>query len=361
MLNEIGSEFWLSEIPEANSGEQLPSWLTKWPHLALTSSGRGATNLAIKLLPGELISKTALLPAYCCHTMIDPFLQAGFEVFFYDIKKENLEPDLESVEKYIKQNIGVVLHMGYFGFETNKNLSAILEVFKNTGTKIIEDVTHTLFSDFGCNGINDFDVASIRKWMGIPSGGFCSSKYEKHLATIKSDEEFISIRLDALKKKFEFIKSGDENLKPQFLVLFKSAEAVQDKKPEPYSIDQLSLAILNRIKVKDLIAKRRENYSYLSHFVSQNKCLQLVFKELPQNVCPLFLPVFVRGRRDEFQKILIENKIYSPVHWPRTNQVDYSVFSGSNSILEDIISIPIDQRYSLAEMDRIAYIIRDFK
>jgi len=162
MLNEIGSEFWLSEIPEANSGEQLPSWLTKWPHLALTSSGRGATNLAIKLLPGELISKTALLPAYCCHTMIDPFLQAGFEVFFYDIKKENLEPDLESVEKYIKQNIGVVLHMGYFGFETNKNLSAILEVFKNTGTKIIEDVTHTLFSDFGCNGINDFDVADDR-------------------------------------------------------------------------------------------------------------------------------------------------------------------------------------------------------
>lgn len=361
MLNEIGSEFWLSELPEAYSCKQLPLWLTKWPHLALTSSGRGATNLAIKSLSEELIPKTALLPSYCCHTMIDPFLQAGFEVFFYDIKKENLEPDLESVEKFIKQNIGVVLHMGYFGFETNKNLYAILEEFKNAGTKIIEDVTHTLFSDFGYNGINDFFVASIRKWMGIPSGGFCSSKAEKHIAKIKSDEEFISIRLKALKKKFEFIKSGDENLKPQFLDLFKSAEAVQDKKPEPYSIDQLSLTILNSIEVKDLIVKRRENYSYLSQFLTNNTKLQPIFNKLPENVCPLFLPLYVKDRRDEFKRKLIDNKIYAPVHWPRVPQIDYSIYAGANSILENIISIPIDQRYSLAEMDRIAYIIRDYK
>jgi dTDP-4-amino-4,6-dideoxygalactose transaminase len=359
MLKEIGSEYWLSELSEANSGVQLPLWLEKWSNLTLTSSGRGAITLAIESISEELISKTALLPAYCCHTMIDPFLQAGFEVFFYDIKKENLEPDIESIERYSDKNIGVVLHMGFYGFETNKCLYAKLKEFKNTGTKIIEDVTHTLFSDFRRNEISDFYVSSIRKWMGIPSGGFCSSKADNYVC-LKSDDEFSSIRIGALKKKSEFIKTGDENFKPLFLDLFRSAEAVLDKKPEPYSIDQLSLAILNRADVKNLMFRRRENYSYLSQFLTKNTKLQLVFQKLPENVCPLFLPVYVEDCRDEFKNKLIESKIYAPIHWPRPAQVDYSIFAGANNILENIISIPIDQRYSLAEMDRIAYIIRDY-
>lgn len=360
MYKEIGSEYWIDELHEALDKKTVPDWLKKWPNIILTSSGRGAINLAIESVMGKIQNKTALLPAYCCHTMIDPFIENGFEVFFYDIHKENLTPDLNNLELFVEKDISILLHIGYFGFDTSSNINPLLTKFKIKGTYIIEDATHTLFSNIKRNINNDFFVASIRKWMGIPSGGFCSSKVRIN-TEINKDDEFSRIRKEALLKKAEYIEIGKENLKPQFLELFKSAETVLDKKPKPYQIDDISLSILNQTDVKNLIAKRKENYSYLSHFVSKNKCLQLVFKELPQNVCPLFLPVFVRGRRDEFQRILIENKIYSPVHWPRTNQVDYPLFTGSNKILENIISIPIDQRYSLAEMDRIAYIIRDFK
>ncbi|MDY0016221.1 MAG: DegT/DnrJ/EryC1/StrS family aminotransferase [Candidatus Delongbacteria bacterium] len=360
MQNEIGSEYWIIDPTDQHHSNVVPEWLKKWPNIVLTSSGRGAISLAIESVTDKIKSKTALLPAYCCHTMIDPFIKSGFEVFFYDIQKDGLLVDINSVEKYLNSNIGILLHMGYFGFDTNRNIEHLLAKFKNQGTSIIEDVTHTLFSDFSRNKNNDFFVASIRKWMGIPSGGFCASKVDIKVST-KSDEEFGNLRLKALKKKSEFIKTGDDNLKSKFLDLFRSAEAVLDKKPEPYQIDEISLSILNQTAVENLIAKRRENYTYLAQFLSKNIKLKLAFQELPENVCPLFLPLYVKGNRDELQRKLIENKIYAPVHWPRANHVNYSIYSGSNCILENIISIPIDQRYSLAEMDRIAYIIRDYK
>lgn len=133
--------------------------------------------------------------------------------------------------------------MGYFGFDTNRKLGSLLEKLKSTGTFILEDVTHTLLSDFKRNELNDFYIASIRKWIGIPDGGFVSSK-EKHTYKLEKVTEFSKTRQNALIRKSEYIKTWNESLKPEFLDLFEKAEDILDNGPQAYNIDSASESIL---------------------------------------------------------------------------------------------------------------------
>jgi hypothetical protein len=234
-----------------------------------------------------------------------------------------------------------------------------LEKLKASGTFILEDVTHTLLSDFKRNELNDFYIASIRKWIGIPDGGFVSSK-EKHTYKLEKETEFSIIRQNALIKKSEYIKTWNESLKPEFLDLFEKAEDILDNDPQAYKIDSASESIFDNTNFNELIEKRRRNYSYLSETIQNNKNIKCIFPELPDDTCPLFLPVY-SDNRDKLQKYLIENKVFAPIHWPKPAKVDPKKNPGSDNIRNNIISIPIDQRYSLAEMDKIAYIINKFK
>lgn len=70
--------------------------------------------------------------------------------------------------------------------------------------------------------------------------------------------------------------------------------------------------------------------------------------------CPLFVPIMVEGnRRDALRQYLIEQEIYCPVHWP--------VPEGAQSQIYDReLSLVCDQRYSIADMERILTCIRDF-
>jgi dTDP-4-amino-4,6-dideoxygalactose transaminase len=356
MLKEIGSEYWLSELPDEHSGGQLPLWLKKWPNITLTSSGRGAISLAIESVKNKT-PKTALLPAYCCESMILPFEKHGFTISFYDINSK-LEADIDSIQAQMRKDIGIFVHLGYFGFETNINIYELLLKFKNKGTFILEDVTHTLFSDFHRNDINDFYVASIRKWMGIPDGGFVSSKINfQH--SLKEESRFSKIRLQALLKKADYIQTWNESIKPEFLDLFKKAEEELDNNPDRYKISYVSARMLERTNTVQLIQKRRENYKYLSRMIKNNEDIECIFPDLPEEVCPLFLPVYSKNR-DKLQKFLVENKIFAPIHWPVPAILDPDEISVSNDIRNNVISIPIDQRYTLAEMDKISYLLNKF-
>lgn len=357
MIKEIGSEYWLSELPKQNLNGQLPINLKKWPNMTLTSSGRGAISLVIEAVKHK-IPKTVLLPAYCCESMIIPFEKHGFNISFYDINS-NLEADTYSIQEQIRSDIGVFLHMGYFGFDTNRKLGSLLEKLKSTGTFILEDVTHTLLSDFKRNELNDFYIASIRKWIGIPDGGFVSSK-EKHTYKLEKVTEFSKTRQNALIRKSEYIKTWNESLKPEFLDLFEKAEDILDNGPQAYNIDSASESILDNTNFNELIEKRRQNFKHLSKLIQNNKNIKCIFPDLPEEICPLFLPVYSE-ERDKLQKYLIENKIFAPIHWPKPAKVNTKQNPGSENIRNNIISIPIDQRYSLAEMNKIAYIINKFK
>src|SRR5699024_4919437 len=125
-------------------------------------SGRTAIELVLLNEPGI---KRALLPSYCCSSMIEPFEKRNIEISFYNVYyKDGLVIDLE-----IDKNIDCILWCNYFGFDV---VMPNLVDFTNNGGIIIEDITHSFLSDNNTNMQSHYLVASLRKWTSVISGGY---------------------------------------------------------------------------------------------------------------------------------------------------------------------------------------------
>jgi dTDP-4-amino-4,6-dideoxygalactose transaminase len=356
---EIGSEFWISNLPNkllCNS----PSWVSTWGDNILTSSGRGAISLLLEEVEKRNIYKVALLPGYICNSVIEPFLRKGYTCYFYDINN-NLEPDCENINRFLKEDLGIFLHMGYYGFPTNDKLSSQIMKFREKGTVVVEDLTHTLFSKHEGSQGSDYYIASLRKWTGIPSGGFLASKGNIEKRIRREQIKFSNLRKEALLLKGDYIKSGSLDLKERYLDKFREGEDILDEDLSCYSIDDISSTILEGLDAEDLRVRRKRNFMVLLQGIKgfKGKGIRPVFDELPDKVCPFFFPIYIENGRDEFKKKLINENIYCAVHWPLPPQLSSLKLPFSKSVYNRIISIPCDQRYDIKDMEKILYVINE--
>lgn len=354
IVNEIGSEFWLDAIPN-QSAKTIPQWLTRYGMtVSLTMSGRGAITLLLSQVTPKY--KTVLLPAYICESVIQPFIEKEFKCYFYDVNID-LSPNIESICLY--KDIGIFLHMGYFGFPSNSNLNEVVNHFKDQNTIIVEDITHTLFSKNKRFEANDYYIGSIRKWFGTPSGGFVASN-QKMKNAIEKNEEFINLRTKALLNKGKYMQTGNQRLKELSLKQFSEAEELLNKDVAPYSIDRLSLKLLNDLDVTKLNEKRRKNFETISEGLRNINYLKPIYKKLNKNVCPTFFPILINENRNSIRKLLIDEKIYSPIHWSIPKQIkELGLSKRTSKIYDTILSIPCDQRYGINEMERVISILKN--
>lgn len=354
MFKEIGSEFWIDSSSDS-SNNKIPKWLSMFDNITFTTSGRGAISLLLEQI--NPIEKKVLMPAYICDSVILPFIEFGYQCFFYDLN-ENLSPNIDDIFKK-ENNFGVFLHMGYFGFKTNSNLDTVIKQMKKNSTIIIEDITHSLFSGYKRYKENDFYIGSIRKWFGIPSGGFLASKKYK-IKQIKSiNEDFTKLRKEALYLKGEYIQWEDEELKEIFLNKFSIAENLLDNDLKPYHIDCLSAQLINKLNNEELFKRRRQNYIYLMENINKNDAIEIIFPDVNNDTCPLVLPVLINKKRNQIKEKLIREKIYCPVHWPPPNQINIHIFESARRLYDSELSIPCDQRYDISDMERIVTIINE--
>ena len=100
-----------------------------------------------------------------------------------------------------------------------------------------------------------------------------------------------------------------------------------------------------------MAARRRENYRRLLERLRDIALLP----SLPDGVVPVGFPVRV-GDRDAIRQRLFDALIFPPVHWP-IEAVVPERFTDSHRLAGEIMTIPCDQRYGPAEMDRIADVL----
>lgn len=352
MFNEIGSEFWLNDTPNELDSE-IPDWINQFGNATLTSSGRGAISLFLQKIQPKF--KTALLPAYVCDSVIIPFIEQGYTCYYYDLN-ERLMPDIESINSY--NDIGVFFHMGYFGFPTNNQLADVILKLKTKGSIIIEDITHTLYSEYSRPKYNDYYVASLRKWFGLPSGGVLVS-VDGYISESSEHNDYLAdIRRQALLIKGDYIVSPDAALKSQYLKLFAQGEEFLDRDVAPYQIDDISRRLIGTLNSDLLKEKRRENFKILSEGIQLMNYIDSVFLTLPDSVCPMFYPIYVNTNRNKIRQLLIEHEIYCPIHWPIPYQIGYIQDKKVIEIYNNIISIPCDQRYGRQEMEKIISVLK---
>ncbi|MEN1762024.1 hypothetical protein [Anoxynatronum sibiricum] len=355
MSREIGSEFWISneKMIEEQRNEDLPHWLKKYGNVVLTSSGRGAINLILEHV--NPIIKKVLLPSYICDSVILPFEKACYEIYYYGVDEyfRAINVNAEKIE------VGIFLHMGYFGFPTNRELRDTIAKLRANSVIIIEDVTHTLFSKHENYIDNDFVVGSLRKWTGIPSGGFLASSETVNMNLPDPPSDLVNLRISSLQQKFEYIKTRNKSLKDGYLEGFRSAEELLDKDVNSYRIDEISEMIIKDLDTKELEKIRRLNYKFLLSHLKEIRGVEVIFKGLNNGVTPLFFPIYVNNNRNRLKSYLISKEIYCPVHWPIPCQLEGHMDNRIKNIYDSILSIPCDQRYGIDDMKRIIDVLKE--
>lgn len=345
---EIGSEFWKPKKEEYFKD-----------NVSFCLSGRTALDAIVKDAVRTFGIKSALLPSYCCHTMIEPFLRNGVEVRFYDVYV-NEDDDALTADMPSPNEDEMLYIMKYFG-DTDilyqgdgKNLSG--------WTAIVEDLTHSCFcTDYESKA--DYCFASYRKWFAVDGIAVMWSRHS-NFSNVFSDvfEEYCTIRNSAFEQKARYM-AGEQLKKETFLDAFAEAENLLSNSYEGYTARPDSIGALYSFidDVKSVVETRRRNAYILKQGIADISGLKCLVNFSNKASCPLFVPVIVDpALRNELRSYLIQNQIYCPVHWP-LSKYHSGISVRAQKIYASELSLVCDQRYTEADMSLFVETIRSFR
>lgn len=333
-----------------------------WDHVVFTHSGRSAIITAVRHLGLE--GCEVLVPIFSCHSITDAFLSCNCRISYYPINRDYLTVNEAELCRLIDNHKPAILYTcPLFGFDTLSSLRNRYGEIQAQGVKVMEDVTHSLLSDIDSRGA-DVVVCSLRKWLEIPDGGFIwglkdfdiDQFYQSH----PEDIDIVKNYVEASRLKLEYLTTGNEGLKQVFLPLFYKNNELFNDCGKVCRMSSFSYGILAHADFKRISEQRRENYSYLLSHIS-NPLVEIIFDSLPEQVVPLYMQVYVHGgMRTPLQQALIKERLYCPVVWHTPSQVLSECCLEDTRFHEDMLSLVIDQRYDLVDMERLVQRINDF-
>lgn len=265
------------------------------------------------------------IPYYTCDVILQPIKKLNLEFEFYYLD-DNFLPKLNLIKKN-----EVILYVNYFGI-MNEKLKAISKKYEN----IIIDNSQAFFTK---PLINIPTFYSPRKFFGLPDGGFA-------YATKKlSSNPQVDCSINRFNHLLERIENGPE----AGFDLFKENDKKLDNLPLK-KMSNLSQKLLRNIKFKEILDKRNENFNFLhSALKSLNELTHLIDNGTING--PMVYPFLKKGNNG-LRKHLIKNKIFVATYWPNVYELT-SKNSWEYYLTDNLVPLPIDQRYQISDMNRI--------
>ena len=355
MKKEVGSIFPLSDsvIKQAESEQaQYPG-----DRLYYSLCREALCDIAHAL---EKTEKKVLIPAYTCQTVITPFEEAGWQCEYYSICRD-LRIDtnnlFDSVEKY---HPSLVVAHPYFGMDLNDEEMKALTAIKEQGIAIVLDLTQCLFSTKQYS-FASFVVASYRKWMPIPDGGYMRIMTDtvKIAQPEEENREFTDRELEAMYLRGQYFGNGEQRTKSISIRLSKSADHLADSNISPHKMSQVAYNLMQNENLEVNQQRRFVNYTYLYQNIRESDKVTKVCKNIDEvTTAPLYFTIFVQDR-PSLQRPLAQEAIYAPVIWPVEDE-RVLINDEVKYIYDHILAIPIDQRYDERDMQRVVEIVNNY-
>jgi hypothetical protein len=271
--------------------------------------------------------KKIYLPYYTCNALLEPIRKLNLSYDFYFI-----DENLESVFDY--STIGedeCFLYTNYFGIKDN-----FISTLKIKCANLIIDNAQAFYSK-PLEGIDTF--YSCRKFFGVADGSYLyTSKLIE--ATFETDIshgrfEHLLRRIDtSAEDGYSYFVDNDKSLSNQPIL----------------AMSNLTRRILESVDYEKIAIIRRENYKYLEHTLQE---FNQIHPKLDLQV-PMVYPFYSRDL--DLRKKLNENKIYTAQYW--SNVLEWVPEESIEwRFTTNIIHLPIDQRYSREDLDKIITII----
>lgn len=186
----------------------------------------------------------------------------------------------------------------------------------------------------------DYSFNSLRKLCNLE----ISIAYVDEIKEVKSKQEskYFLTKKNAQLTKTTFFQTNNSELENEYLNLFAKANEFLFNSDIQFA-QPIEIQRFLSIDFEKIFSKRKSNYQYL-----QNKLLQLEKIKLIEGQ---YMYLMISSlERDNLKKFLRSNNIFTAIHW----------LDSKSEISNNILSIHIDHRYDLIDMDRIFKSISQF-
>jgi hypothetical protein len=304
-------------------------------HRTVTDSGRSSLRL---LIDSGLRRKRFLLPDYLCGIVPQVLEEEGVAFGFYPIRRD-LSVDWAQI---VRKDFDVLYCIDYFGQEISppsKLLCGKITVWD----QVFSSRLRVPRVDGAWCAFN-----SLRKVTYLPDGSFVFSNFSLRTNRVAASEPaFSRYKYKAKQVKYDYLH-GKGAAEKDYLQLFAKGERALDRQQGICGMSNMSQSLLADFfaELDREQAIRRNNYQVLCRYLSE-----WIVKMKPYHYS--FAVLRIPALRDSLRKFLFQNKIYLPVHWPAPQGLD-------NPLYDEVLSIPLDRRYSAPDMMRVGKLVRQF-
>ncbi|MBN1816835.1 MAG: aminotransferase class V-fold PLP-dependent enzyme [Sedimentisphaerales bacterium] len=316
-----------------------------------------------------------LAPAYNCGTEIDPFVHYGCTVAFYRID-QNAVIDLSDLIRRVTPRTKAIYVTHYFGWP--QDLALLKEFCREKHIYLIEDCALSLFSDpkdCPMGHFGDAVIYSLPKTLPVPDGGALAIKEQLHedLFTEKPPSSAIGKKMLSLLKRAVLRFSDRIGLFPFLPMRLIQSRDDGDAAPitpsglpempktyyynhriENMGPSRITRFILRHIDPVEIVRRHRENFSFLSKTVAPVPLFNPLYADLPDGVCPLYMPVKVESRREVCSRLNAMG-IAAMEWWAGFHRgFDWAEFPDARYLKEHVLAIPIHYQLHRKDMDYIS-------
>lgn len=318
-MKSIGGYFSL-ELPHNTFGELYPSAIKL-----------NAARYCLEYILRARGYRKIYIPYYTCDSVLQPIKAVGIEYDFYHIDSK-----LHIAEKVDVRKNEVLLYTDYYGLMDKYTRKVAYDYYPN----VIIDNTQAFFTK-PVEHVDTFNTC--RKYFGVPDGAYLFTD-----ACLDRDipQDHSAKRMEALLGRL------DSSAEEYFSKFHDMEQSIQESGMKRMST--LTQAMMDSIDYDEVARRRLSNYHRLDSELSKDNELHF---SMDYGVIPMVYPYYCH--KSGLRKRLIENKIYVAKYWP--NVLDWAgAGSVEADLVENLLPLPIDQRYGEDEMDFIIEKIKNF-
>lgn len=300
---------------------ELPSYPELHSKARALNSGRFCLEYVLRC---KKYSKV-YVPYFTCDSAIEPIVKLDVPYEFYHIDRQ-----YHIVGDIVLSDNEALMYTNYWGLQSEY----CLELSREYGAQLILDYTQAFYAK-PIEGVDTF--YSCRKFFGVPDGGYLYTEGNADFA-IEQDESYT--RMNSLVKRIDQSpEAGYED--------FRRCSETFHSFPIRY-MSKFTKRLMQGINYRLVAERRRENYEYLR--------MALGGIPLVDDAVPMIFPYTIEDGQT-LRKHLIQNRVFVAKYWPNVD--DWAGANASETwMANNILPLPIDQRYGIEDMKRIIELIK---
>lgn len=354
-----------------------PDTLSPDRQVLLTHKGRCGLGLLCRAW-GLRAGEEVLMPAYNCGTEVDPFLYFGLTVRFYRVDRQ-AAIDWEDLLNRVTPKTKVIYVTHYFGWSQALEEPAVF--CRDRGIYLVEDCALSLLSrpvQHPIGVLGDVAIYSFPKTLPVPDGGALTFteglRLDERPSRAPAMGEIVREMLPFGKRTLfslsdraglygflhgerEPALTEDEPLTPAGL---------PDMPPSYYfsgdvltrRMSGITRCLLDRIDPERIVHQRREHYSILFEAVAASARLRPLFADLPEGVCPLYLPVTAEDRGAVCRRLRSRGIAAMPWWGGFHRAFDWIDFPEARTLKQQLLVLPVHEQLGACHLEYMAEEIR---